>query len=279
MTQLDQAPAAGGAGRFFYELREGARRQGNVIFALIFREFKSKSSGYGLVSFIGIILEPILGVVVLAFMFYLLKRQEVLGIHIALFLAVSYTPFMLFRRCVTAIPHALTSSRSFYAYQSVKPFDAVLARFIIELVLIFIGTCGLLFLLWWFMDLTIKRDQLLWAFILLATLLTGSFGLALMIGVYGKRFPIINKSIAMMGRGMLILSAVIHPMREVYSSEARTLVYWNPIAHYMELNRGALLGLQPYTEVSYGYFVSWAVISLFLGFVSYYVNRYKVLER
>ena len=42
MSHSEQLPTPG-LSRFFYELREGARRQGNVVFALIFRELKSRS--------------------------------------------------------------------------------------------------------------------------------------------------------------------------------------------------------------------------------------------
>lgn len=277
MTQIDRIPG-GSPGRFFFELREGARRQGNVVFALIFREIKAKSGGYGLLSFLGILLEPILAVVAMSLFFYLLRRQEIQGVHIALFLAVSYTPFMFFRRCITSVPRALSATRSFYAYQSVKPFDAVLARYIIELVLTIIGAAGLLFLLWWFMDLTILRTNLLWAFALIGILLVGNFGLALLIGVYGTRFPIVTTSITMLGRGMLLLSAVIHPVSEL-SDQARMVIVWNPIAHFEELIRGALLGTTPFSDASPGYFMIWAITTLFLGFITYYVNRFKVLER
>ena len=59
MTEADQIPLTR-LGRFLFDMREGARRQSNVVFALIFRELKTKSGqdSYGLLSFVGIILEP-----------------------------------------------------------------------------------------------------------------------------------------------------------------------------------------------------------------------------
>lgn len=279
MTQIDRTGRSG-ADSFLIELREAARRQGNVIFALIFREIKTRSGGasHGLLSLVAILVEPVLVVISISAFFYLLRRQEVQGIHIALFLAVSYPPFMFFRRCITSVPRALAATRSFYAYHSVKPFDAVVARYIIEMVLTLVGAAGLLFLLWWFMDLAIRRDDLLQGFALVGTLLAGNLGMALLLGVYGTRFPVINKTVTLLGRGMVLLSAVIHPVGEL-SPEATAIILWNPIAHFEELFRSALLGMTPHAEISYGYFAMWAMCALFLGFVGYYVNRFKVLER
>ncbi|HRX35118.1 MAG TPA: ABC transporter permease [Aestuariivirga sp.] len=279
MTQVDHAPASD-FGRFLADLREGARRQGNVIFALIFREVKVKigADGHGLLSFVGILLEPVAAVAALAAFFYLLKRQEIMGIHVALFLAVSYPPFMFLRRCITSVPRAIHSSRSFYAFQSVKPFDAVIARYVIELILTLTGTIFLLFLLWWFMDLTIHTNALLEALGLLGALLCGGLGMALFLGVYGTRFPVIYKTITLVGRGMVLLSAVIHPFNEL-TPEARAILVWNPIAHFEELFRVELLGTTAFTGLSLNYFLMWSIISLFLGFVGYYNNRFKVLER
>lgn len=270
----------GGPSRFLYDMREGARRQGNVVFALIFRELKARAGadGYGLLSLLGIIIEPIIAAVAIATFFYLLRRQEVAGVHIALFVAVSYPPFMFFRRCITSVPKALQSSRSFYAFQSVKPFDAILSRYLIELILTIFGTVGLLFLLWWFYSLTIRTDMLLHAFGLVMALLLAGFGMALFIGVYGARFPFVFKTITMAGRALLFLSAVIHPASDL-PVQTISILMWNPIAHFEELIREYLLGITPFMGVSPGFFLMFAITALFLGFTAYYTNRFKVLER
>ena len=134
MTQVDRLPATS-LGRFFYELREGARRQGNVIFALIFRELKTKSGqdSYGILSLVGIILEPAISVMALSLFWYVMRRQEVYGVHIALFLVISATGFALIRRSFSSIPRTVKGSRSFYSYPSVKPIDTVAARITHEL--------------------------------------------------------------------------------------------------------------------------------------------------
>ena len=273
-------PAAGGPQRFLYELSEGARRQANVVFALIFRELKTRSGqdGYGLYSLAGIMIEPAVGTLIMTAFYYLLRRDEVQGIDIVLFLTVSMTSFTVVRRAIATIPRTIRSNRAFYAFPNVKPFDAVLARFILETVLTIMGGAVLLFLIWWFLDLAIDMDWFLHGFGIFAILLVWSFGISLFIGVYGTRFPVLFKAIQLASRGLMFLSAVVHPLSEL-PPEAQYYISWNPIAHGMELMRKYFLGMQPFQDVSLGYVVTWAAATLFLGFLSYYVNRRKVIER
>ncbi len=279
MTQVDRLPTSG-LGRFFFELREGARRQGNVIFALIFRELKTKSGqdNYGILSLVGIVLEPAIGVITLTLFWYLLKRQEVLGVHVALFLAVSATGFAIARRSFSSIPRTVKSSRSFYTYPSVKPFDAVAARFIIELVLTFMGGLLVLFLVWWFLDLTISMQHFVQGMRIYAELIFFAFGMSLILGIYGTRFPIVMSIFSNVSRVMFFVSAVIHPASELPAA-AQVLIQWNPFAHAMELGRLYLLDIKPFDGASEAYLAGWALAFMAFGFVAYYANRNKVLER
>lgn len=277
MTQIEHLPA-GSISRFLYEVREGARREANVVFALIFRDLKNRSEGSGLLSLINIIIEPTIAVIVLSAFWFVLKRQEIQGVHVALFLAVSYVPFNVLRRGITSIPRAVKSTHSFYAFQSVKPIDAILARLTIELVLSLIGEAILLFLLWWFLDLTIKTDHALEAIVLYLLMNVGALGLSLFIGVYGTKYPPIFTAVQMMGRGLLFVSAVIHPASELPAA-AQSVIAWNPIAHFEELFRSYLLGTTPFAGVSASYMSFCVLIILFLGFAGYYVNRLNVIKR
>lgn len=279
MTHSNHAPP-GSLSRFFYEISEGSRRQGNVIFALIFRELKTRSGqdGRGLFSLVSVVIEPAVGTAAVAAFFYLLRRQEVQGVSIILFLAISMTAFTIIRRAIASIPKSIRSSRAFYAYPNVKPFDAILASFILETTLTIMGGAILLFLIWWFMDLTIRINWFLHGFGILAALLALAFGTSLFIGVYGTRFPVIYKGIQLFSRGLMFLSAVIHPASEL-PVQAQFYIAWNPIAHAMELLRQYTLGMVPFQDSSLSYLLGWAAGAVFLGFISYYVNRHKVIER
>ena len=61
--------------------------------------------------------------------------------------------------------------------------------------------------------------------------------------------------------------------------EAEYYISWNPIAHGMELLRLYLLGMPAFQGASLNYLLGWAAGAIFLGFLSYYVNRQKVIQR
>ncbi len=279
MTHIEGIPASR-IGRFFVEMREGARRQSNVIFALIFRELKTKSGqdSYGLLSFVGIILEPAATVIGLTLFWYLLKREEVLGVHVALFVTVSVTGFAIVRRSFSSIPKSVRSSRAFYAYPNVKPFDAVLARFIVEFVLTLLGGLLVLYLVWWFLDITVSMQHFIDGMRIFGELVAFAFGIALTMGIYGTRFPFIMTVFSNASRILFYTSSVIHPASDL-PYEAQYWISWNPFAHANELGRFYLLNITPFDGISETYLFAWSLGTLTFGFVAYYANRKKVLER
>jgi len=270
----------GDIARFFREMREGARRQGNVVFALIFKEIKSRSGvdGHGLLSLVGVVLEPVIALAGIMLFFYFLRRSEVSGIHIALYMAVSYVPFGIIRRSLSSIPRSLGSNSAFYAYQQVKPFDSILARFILEIALTMIGAAVVLFVLWWFLDLRINFDKSPQLLGLVVMMMVTGFGCSLFFGTYGKLYPIILKVIRMVSRALFFLSAVIHPISQL-QGKVGDYILLNPLAHFEEKAREYALGVKPYPGVTLTYPASFMLIMLFLGFVGYYVNRFEVLRK
>lgn len=269
-----------GLGRFLYELREGARKQGGVVFALIFREVKSRSKNgnYGLLSLVAIALEPALYVLIMAAFWYAIRRQEIFGVHIFLFVAVSLTAFSMVRRSIASVPRSMRSSSAFYAYPNVKPFDAVLARFLLETALVFLGGGMVLLFGWWFLGLSISDEHLLEALGIFLMLIAAAFGLSLFFGVYGMIFPMVLTSLAFCTRGLFLLSAVINPAAAL-PPQVQWYLAFNPLAHAMELLRFYTLKIPPFPQVSFRYFAFFCLASLFMGLIAYYANRSRVLER
>lgn len=268
-----------GLSRFLYEMREGGRKQANVVFALLFREIKtrSKDENYGLLSLVSIILEPAFTVLALAAFFYLLRTEEMMGVPIFLFVAVSMTAFSIIRRAMATVPRTMRNTRAFYSYPNVKPIDAVLARFILEMALTIFGGFLVLLFLWWFFDMTISDQNLLHALAIFLMLLVAGFGISLFLAVYGMRFPFIQKIMSPFTRVLFITSAVIHPAAEL-PSKAQWYIAFNPFAHAMELLRLYALRIPPFPEASFSFFAYFCLICVFLGLVAYYANRTKVLE-
>ena len=71
---------------------------------------------------------------------------------------------------------------------------------------------------------------------------------------------------------------MIHPASEL-PPEAQTFLAYNPLAHAMELLRLYALDIPAFPAVSFEYFAIFSISCLFMGFIGYYANRFKVLEQ
>lgn len=276
MTEIDAAPPPGTTG-FFHELRTGAWRQANVIFALIFKELKTKLEGETHGSIVWIVLDPLQHVIILSAFWYFLKRTEINGVHVAMFLAIAMVPFTLVRMCMSSVPAAIRTNRSFYNFQQVKPIDALLARFILNMSLATFGEALMFFLLAWFLGLYINFGNLLQIVSLFMLTMVMSFGIALTIGTYGTLYDIILKVLSFISRPFLFVSAVFYSAADL-PTPARYVLSWNPLVHIIEYMRYYALGIKPFPEADLRVPAYFTVVILFMGLTGYYANRQKLIQ-
>jgi len=268
----------GSVARFFYELRTGAWRQANVVFALTFKEFKSRSEGDRTESMVWTMMEPIVDLAVMTLFWYVIRRTEIAGVHVALFIAVATIPLNIARNSLFTVPRALKSNKSFYSFQVVKPIDALLARFILNMVLLFVGETGMFFLLAWFLDLHIDISEALHLLGLILLTLAMGLGAALIVATYGNLYDIVFKAVRLCSMPLTILSAIFYTPNDL-PSQARQIIAWNPIAQIVEYMRFYALDIQLFPEASITYPIVFTIIVLFLGLTSYYANRLRLIEK
>jgi capsular polysaccharide transport system permease protein len=265
-------------GQFLYEIDEGARRQANVIFALIFKEFRTKSHRSSLAHLAWVLAEPGVGTVVLSLFWYLARRQTIAGVNVALFLLISFMTFAIIRHGTGDAPRALKTNEAFYAFQQVKPIDAIIAHFVLDWVLLMVGSALMLFLLYWFFDLTIRTDALLQAAAVILVTTAAGFGISLLIATYSALYGIVGQIVGMSGRVLIFVSCVLHDGGDLPAS-LRAIIAWNPIANMEEFIRYYILGvpLIPEVSMSYMWFTSLGFLSI--GLISYYANRFRLLRQ
>src|SRR5262249_8883271 len=122
---------------FAEETWRGLTRQANVVFALLFKEFMGRaSSGAGLLGLFWTLTGPMLYALVLSTLWYFLGRRDFYGVSPFLVMTTSIMPYMLVRHSFGFIPMAIASNMGLYGYPQVKPIDALLARFILDSLLI-----------------------------------------------------------------------------------------------------------------------------------------------
>jgi capsular polysaccharide transport system permease protein len=131
---------------FADETRRGLTRQANVVFALIFKEFMGRaSSGAGLLGLFWALATPMIYALSLSTMWYLLARHDFYGVSPFLVMTTSIMPYLLVRHSLGHIPGAIGGNMGLYGYPQVKPIDALIARFILDAILI-LGDGSLLLL-------------------------------------------------------------------------------------------------------------------------------------
>tara|TARA_R110002051_G_scaffold45702_1_gene92149 strand:- start:18609 stop:19418 length:810 start_codon:yes stop_codon:yes gene_type:complete len=247
-----------------------------TIIALMLREMGA-TYGASPGGYIWAIVQPVGMLVVLSIGFSLLVRSPSLGTSFFLFYATGYLPFQFYNDIASKVAFSLRYARALLAYPSVTWVDAVLARFILNVL-----TQGIVFgiVISGIFIVTDPRTILdlipIISGISLACLL--GFGVGLMNATLGGLFPIWNNFWQIVSRPLFLASGIFF-IYEDLPSTVQNILWWNPVMHVTGLVR---TGFYPtyqasYVSLSYGFGV--ALVMIALGLVLMRANYTKVLER
>ncbi len=269
--------APGGMVQTWHEIRRGTRQQGNVILALMFKDFRSRASA-GRLGLLWIILDPVSKIILLSLFWWLGGRTEISGVHVALYIAVAVIPFTVVSRAISGISIAITSNQAYYNYPQVKPIDALIARYTLDTTVLMIGAILIFFFLSWYFNLNLILQNILPIISLMLLCIILGFGLALFNGTYGCIYDGYSKIVSVLSRPLIFVSAIFFSPNDL-PADARYYISWNPITQLIEYLRYYSLGTRLFPEASITYTSMFALVALFMGFVAYYPNRLRLLER
>jgi len=231
--------------------------------ALFLREAVSRLSA-GRAAWLWLLLEPIVHVVFMLFIFTIIRMGKVGGIDTVVWLMVGMLAFFMFTRTGTQTQNAVKSNRGLFTYRQVKPVDTVLVRaalegFITILVAIILFSSAALFGI-----STLPDNPLLVLEAFFGLWLVG-MGFGLMASVAGELIPELEKVIGFVMTPLYFASGVIFPIT-VVPQPYRDWLLLNPMAHGLEAAR---LGFAPYyhavPELSIAYIYGFALGAIFLG--------------
>ncbi|TRD22417.1 ABC transporter permease [Palleronia caenipelagi] len=206
------------------------------ISALILREMESvygRSPG----GYVWAVAEPVAGVLLMTVIFSLVLRAPSLGSDFAMFYATGFLPFVAYQTISSATMNALKFARQLLEYPAVTFMDAVLARFILNVMTTtLVGVIVILAII----ELNDLNPIIRWESVLLAALMTVS--LAFGVGVFNcymaTRFELWGRLWSVVSRPLLIISAVLF-IPEDLPSGLRGYLMYNPLAHITsEMRRG-----------------------------------------
>lgn len=236
------------------------------IFALFLKEMYDsvgiKKSGYFWLFF-----DVIFVVLIFAGLKGYLRDLGIPGLDTVVFLAVNVMAFFFFRTTLQLMTNSFNANKSLFDYRQVKPFDVACSVFLFNLYVRILATMVLLFVGWYLnFDLTIKDFAMVFGAILWLALF--SFGLGLLSAVLASFFELWKKLVGYMMLPLLLTSAVFYTV-ESLPQDLQELIFYNPVAHFMEMLHGSYFMVLDTRFVDYTYMTYWTVFPLFIALVLY----------
>jgi len=240
-----------------------------TIMALVLREM-STSYGRSPGGYLWAILEPAGAILMLSLGFSLFLRDPPLGSSFLLFFATGFLPFGMYNSLNTKVSRALNFSRPLLSYPGVTYTDAILARFLLDVltqVMVFYAVItGVLI----FQDTGAILD---FPPILIGLLMAALLGLGIgvmncfLIGV----FPVWAQIWSIATRPLFFVSGVFFTLEDM-PSQLQDILWFNPLMHVTGLVRRGFYSTYgaDYVSLVFGFGVGAVLLALGLVFLGRY---------
>lgn len=247
-----------------------------TITALILREMAT-TYGRSPGGYLWAVLEPIGGIALLSFIFSFALSAPALGTNFQLFYATGVLPLSIFTTVSNRLAQSLTFSRPLMAYPSVTFIDAILARFILNMltqimVAYIVYTSILVF---YDTKVIVKLPSIAGALALAGYL---ALGVGTLNCFLFTRFPLWQQAWGILMRPMFLISCVFM-IYDHLPIEMRSWLWFNPVIHVVGLMRYGFYTSYHAAYVSVGYVVGLSSICLALGLMLLRRHQYTLLNR
>jgi capsular polysaccharide transport system permease protein len=206
------------------------------IVALMLREMATtygKSAG----GYIWVVLEPVLGIALLSIVFSLAFRSPNLGSNFAIFYATGYLPYFLYMDISRKVGSSINFSRPLLTYPAVTFMDAILARFLLNLithiVVFYILIVGIELV---FRTNTIHNYGYMVSAIAMAAAL--GMGIGSLNCFLWSIFPAWERMWGILNKPLFIISGVLYVYEDIPAAYQKIL-WFNPVIHITaEMRKG-----------------------------------------
>lgn len=231
--------------------------------ALFLREAVSRLSA-GRAAWLWLLLEPLVHVVIMLFIFAFIGMYSIGGIDSTVWLMIGLLAFLMFRHTGTQTQNAIVSNQGLFTYRQVKPIDTVLVRAALE------GYLNVLVALLMFSGAALfgfsgpPGDTLAVMEAFFGLWLLGT-GFGLIASVVSELIPELGKIINFAMTPLYFASGVMFPVT-IVTQPYRDWIMLNPVVHGLEAAR---VGFAPYYHavpgLSITYLYGFALTTIFLG--------------
>lgn len=246
----------------------------DVVFAIFMRELKTRFGAYRL-GLVWAIVEPLSFILIMSWIRLLVGDGDVYGIPGMIFFALGILQYNLFSNIVRQTSSSIPSNRGLFAYRQVKPIDAVLARTLLEFLVICSAGAVLMVLYMWFGNTLELDDPLLVLAAIVGFVLFG-MGFGLMVTSAVLFVPEVEKVVGIITRPLFFASGIFFSLYDI-PSQYHELLLLNPLLHGVELVRHGFYRTYPSAGLSLEYLYLWVLGAVFLGFSSYRLVRSRLV--
>jgi capsular polysaccharide transport system permease protein len=239
-------------------------RTSRSVVALMLREM-STTYGRSPGGYIWVILEPVGGIALfsLVLTYGLRIRSPGLGINFPLFYATGILCMMMYQRGTNAVSRSLVFSSSLLFYPGVTYIDAILARFLVNLL-----TCLLIsYLVFGGILLLFETRAVLDApSIILSLSLAALLGLGIgCLNIYlFSSFPLWESLWGILTFPLLIMSSVFYTF-ETLPAQVQDLLWYNPLVHIIGIMRRGFYPTYDAAWASPTFVLAFSLVPLVIG--------------
>ena len=235
---------------------------GRVVAALLLRETRVRF-GRSQIGYLWAILEPVGGILILAFAFQLISRAPEVGQSLYLFLALGMLGHTMLRRLATQVGSAFEANQALLSFPIVTRVDTLFARGILEIATSLLSIAVVIIGLMIVEGVPPPAEPGIFVGGIAALALLG-FGLGTVNAVVNSFIPSWRHIESLIHRPLFLMSGVFFTPSVMPSAIASVLA-WNPILHGIELMRyGYYEGYRP-DYINLEYLIGWGLITTVLG--------------
>ena len=246
----------------------------SVVLALFLREvqtrFGTKKLGYFWAVF-----DAMFMVLVFAGLKSAISSKSMPGIDFPVFLATSFLAFFLWRNIVSSTMNAFSANKALFAYKQVKPFDTLVTRLFLEMLVSAVATLVFIAIgLYLGLDLSVKNFNMV-IFAVLWLCLFG-FAIGLMSAVFAYFYEFYAKVVGIVMSTLMWISAIMYTADSL-PPLIRKYILYNPLANFMEMIHGFYFHPLTTQYVDYEYMLYWTLIPLWIGLFMYKRSEKRIL--
>ena len=247
-----------------------------TILALCLREVTT-SNGDTAGGYAWSVLSPVIGIMVLAFIFSAGFRTPPLGDNFAIFYATGMLPYYMFHSVCGRVEHAIRASRNLLNFPRVTIFDVLISKFLMAVLTQAAVSVLVLIVILYLYDTgtTFHVMQVLESYATAAFL---GFGLGVMNCAINTKFPLWQMVWSFMTRPLVLLSGIIILVESLPRPYSEWLL-WNPLVHITGRMREAFYVDYVGSYADLRYPLEIALVAAFVGLAGIRLFAREMLDR